>query len=292
MASTINKYNNGKIYFLYCNDNYYYIGSTINELNKRLNYHKKCSKQFPNRKLYSHINSIGWDSVNIELLEEYSCNNIKELHNKEDYYIRQYIDDTYCLNIKKVVQTKEELLQYAKEYRDDHKEQISEYKINYNILNLDKKREYNKKYVEENKEIIEEKRKKYYEQNKEKVKEKIKKYVEQNKEIVAERKKNWAEKNKELLKEKTKIKRKENKEKIQEKGKQYYEENKEIILKKFKEYRLKNKEDLLKKQEMYRALNKEKIKCNCGGTYIELGKHKHEKTKKHLKYMNNIDEKE
>lgn len=288
MSAPFNKYSNGKIYYILCNDNYYYIGSTINNINKRLSYHKQCSNRFPNRRIYKHIHSIGWDNVNIEVLEEYPCNNIKELHERENYHIKQYLDDEYCLNIKKAVLTKEELLQYAKEYRDNHKEQISEYKINYNILNSDKKAEYNKKYVEENKEIVEEKRKKYYEENKEVITEKNKKYTEKNKDLVAQRKKLWVEKNKDLIKEKSKIKRQENKEKIQEKGKQYYEENKEKMLKKFKEYREKNKEEYLKKQAMYRALHKNKIQCDCGGSYIELGKYKHENTKKHLNYLKRV----
>jgi predicted GIY-YIG superfamily endonuclease len=69
-----NIYNNGKIYKLVCEDGCYYIGSTIQKLNHKFNSHKKSSKKVVCR-VYEHINIIGWDKVQIELVENYSCNN-------------------------------------------------------------------------------------------------------------------------------------------------------------------------------------------------------------------------
>ena len=71
-----NKYQNGKIYKLVCNDGYYYIGSTTQELNNRLNNHIYLSKSCVN-KVYHYINFIGWDNVTITLIENYSCNSKK-----------------------------------------------------------------------------------------------------------------------------------------------------------------------------------------------------------------------
>ena len=92
-----NKYNNGKIYKLVCEDGCYYIGSTIQKLNLRFNSHKKSSKKEVCN-VYDHINDIGWDKVQIELVENYSCNNKQELNKREQYYIDQSIDDLQCLN--------------------------------------------------------------------------------------------------------------------------------------------------------------------------------------------------
>jgi hypothetical protein len=279
-----NKYAEGKIYKLYCNTNYY-IGSTINTLKKRLAYHKQCAKKFPNRKIYKYINNIGWENVNIELIENYSCLNKNELCNREDHYINNCIKDKLCLNIKRAKLSKEELNEYAKTYREEHREEIKKYFKQHNIKRADKKLEYMKNYVIENKEKVIESRKKYYENNKEKITEKNKEYVEKNKELVKEKKKKYGEKNKEIISLKSKVFRENNKEKIKEKGKKYYEENKEILLEKFKKYREKNIDKLREKKAEYRESNKEKISCECGGTHTKLGTWKHLRTKKHTSYL-------
>ena len=74
-----NKYKNGQIYKLVCEDGCYYIGSTIQKLNYIFNSHKKSSKKVVCR-VYDHINIIWWDKVHIELVENYSCNNKQELN--------------------------------------------------------------------------------------------------------------------------------------------------------------------------------------------------------------------
>uniref|UniRef100_A0A6C0D7H1 GIY-YIG domain-containing protein n=1 Tax=viral metagenome TaxID=1070528 RepID=A0A6C0D7H1_9ZZZZ len=285
MTENINKYNEGKIYKLLSNNLYYYIGSTINSLNKRLSYHKQSSKKFPNRKIYKYINSIGWDNIKIELIENFSCSHKKELNERENYYIKQHIKDEKCLNIKKAVLNKEEIIQQHKQYREENKDKLKEYFTHYNIVNSIKRNEYNKEYVKENEEKVKNARKKYYENNKELITQKNNTYKETNKELVAKRKKIWAEKNTEHIKSHSKEYREENKEYIKEKTKKYYEENKEKILEKFKKYNETNKDKLKEKQAEYRAKNKEQIQCNCGGSYIKLGKSKHEKTNKHTKYI-------
>ena len=53
----MNKYNKSKIYKIISNiePKYYYIGSTITELNVRLNRHKTNSKISPNTKIYKYL---------------------------------------------------------------------------------------------------------------------------------------------------------------------------------------------------------------------------------------------
>jgi len=89
-----------------------------------------------------------------------------------------------------------------------------------------------------------------------------------------ERKENKREYDKEYQKEY----RKNNKEEILKKKKEYYENNKEEKLKKMKEYKKRNKEKLTEKR-------KQKIKCVCGSICRKWDIKKHEKTKKHIKYI-------
>jgi hypothetical protein len=71
----------------------------------------------------------------------------------------------------------------------------------------------------------------------------------------------------------------ENKEKIKEYKKEYYQENKEKLKIQMKEYRAKNK--------INEQRNK-KVNCECGGKYIYYNKSHHFKSKKHLKFVNQV----
>lgn len=92
-----NRYQTGKIYRLLCNDGIYYIGSTTQALNIRLNTHKTLSKTKTER-IYEHINQIGWDKTQIELLEAYPCSSKDELNKKEKEYRSRAKSDQLCLN--------------------------------------------------------------------------------------------------------------------------------------------------------------------------------------------------
>ena len=91
--------------------------------------------------------------------------------------------------------------------------------------------------------------------------------------------KEYEETNTEKIKEYYKKYNKTNKEIIKEYKKQYYENNKEILKEKNKEYREQNKE-ILKEQQ------KQKIDCMCGSTFRKCTKARHERSKKHINYVN------
>ena len=63
-----------------------------------------------------------------------------------------------------------------------------------------------------------------------------------------------------------------------EKQKQYYLDNKEKLLEKQKQYNINNNEKL-----------KQKFNCECGGKYRFSDKAKHFKSKKHQKYLENLN---
>jgi len=84
------RYANGKIYKLVNNtDKEIYIGSTCVPFHKRLYWHKKAAKRVVERKVYKHLNEIGWDDVQIILIESFPCENKMELEKRERYWIEQ-----------------------------------------------------------------------------------------------------------------------------------------------------------------------------------------------------------
>ena len=86
----MNRYENGKIYKLVNNnDSEIYIGSTCLPLAKRLFHHKSKAKEAPDRKVYSHLNQVGWENVNIILIEAFPSDNKMGLQKKERHYIEQ-----------------------------------------------------------------------------------------------------------------------------------------------------------------------------------------------------------
>lgn len=82
-----NRYARGKIYKLVNNvDEEFYVGSTCTSLAKRLYGHKTKSKHTP-LPAHRHFIEIGWDTVDIVLIEEYACSNKMELERRERYWI-------------------------------------------------------------------------------------------------------------------------------------------------------------------------------------------------------------
>jgi hypothetical protein len=289
----ISRYEHSKIYCIWCVDGYYYIGSTVNDLRFRLKDHKHHSRQYPERKIYKHINNLGWDNVEIKCLEPYNCSSREELLKKEDEYIKACEGDEFCLNNNQALQTEEELKQVQAVYRQENRDKILDYKKRYRDENSEKIKAYNEKYVTENKDTVYEKRREYIAQNREKIYQNTKEYNEAHKEEIAAYKKAWVEERKDELKMKAKEKRQENKEKISEKSKAYYLEKKEEVLKRNKEYRDKNREKLNSYNAQYREKKKtenpdvSQLCSICNGTFVTYHKKRHEQSKKHLNALGN-----
>lgn len=147
-------YANAKIYKLVDPDGYYYYGSTCQLLYKRIHQHKSKSKKYKERKIYKHINEIGWDKIKIVLVaDNLKVENIEQLRQIEDSYIKSGFKDDYCLNHDRSFLTIEE-----------KKEKV--------IANNIKYSEHHKIWREKNKEYLQTWNKQYQEKNKEKLKEK------------------------------------------------------------------------------------------------------------------------
>ena len=142
-------YKNSKIYILTNGTDSYY-GSTTQKLHRRLIRHRcgYCSSRV----------LFGEDkTVRIILLENYPCDNRKELLLKE----RWYIENFECVNNNIPNRS-------PKEYREDNKEKLKIKRKEWN--SLPKTKENRQNYYNKFKVSIAEKMKKYNQDNKEKIK--------------------------------------------------------------------------------------------------------------------------
>jgi hypothetical protein len=161
------RYKNGKIYRLIVGDEFY-VGSTCSTLAKRKCKHKYKAKKYPDRKVYQKANEVGWDNINVVLIEEYPCKNKMELVRRERYWVDE-LQPT--LNTQTPSRTKKEWHEENKErhadnckkWREAHTEEEKtrkhiDYQENkeiylqrnkeWRLANKDKMNEYNKKYRE------------------------------------------------------------------------------------------------------------------------------------------------
>lgn len=108
-----------------------------------------------------------------------------------------------------------------------------------------------------------------------------KEYSEANKDKIAK----YYQANKDKIAEYNKVYNKANKDKISEHNKEYYQTNKD----KAKEYRQANKEKISDQMKEYYQANKdklyEKITCECGNIISKCSKTRHDKSKKHLAFI-------
>ena len=125
-------YNNSVIYKLCCKDvnvKEVYVGSTTN-FNRRRQSHKECCYK-ENRvgyllPVYCFIRANGdWENWDMVEIEKYSCNDKRELHTRERYWIEQS-----CSTLNKVIPTRTE-----KEHYENNKQKIAEKQKKYNSQN-------------------------------------------------------------------------------------------------------------------------------------------------------------
>ena len=159
-------YQNGMIYKLVNDENDdIYVGSTTQQLSKRLGDHKSSYKY--HKKISSAFNIVKYQSCKIILIEKYPCNCKYELESRERYYIetlncvnkniptrnkKDYYNDKKEHMKQYKIENKDKIKEYYKKNYINNKDKIKEYKKQYNIENKDKKNEYQKNYDLKNKE--------------------------------------------------------------------------------------------------------------------------------------------
>lgn len=181
---TDNKYKNGKIYKIICNEtNDIYIGSTGEKyLSNRFANHRSALKKYNEGKTnyVSSFEIVKYESSRIVLIEIYSCNSKDELRAREEYWISHFKKEG-CRIINKIgavknhnrkheyyMENKAEILQKQKEYAENNKDKIYEKGVKYREEHQEEIKEKKKEYTENNKEKIADYHSNYYQQNKHK----------------------------------------------------------------------------------------------------------------------------
>jgi len=130
MDNTINRYNNAKIYkIISLNTDKIYIGSSIEKyISRRFASHNKKFRLWSNNKKNKFCTSykiFELGNVSINLIENFNCNNKKELHARERFHIEQ--NKNICVNKNIPTRTN-------KEYKNDYKEYFQGWKRGYNSM--------------------------------------------------------------------------------------------------------------------------------------------------------------
>ena len=178
------------IYKIVCNDSSFkecYVGHTTNFV-KRKSCHKSSCDDLSNKsknknKLYQMIREHGgWNNWSMTPICEHTCEN----------YIQACIKEEECRIELQASLNKNKcyvglpLVEYSKQYYQEHKEQIAEYKREYAEKNKEYLKEYLRNYQQEHKEQIAKNKKDYTEKHKKETEEYQKQWREQKKEIKKE----------------------------------------------------------------------------------------------------------
>ena len=117
-----------------------YYGSTTQSLKRRWNQHTSNAEKVASAQL------MGFDDVRMELVEEFVCESITTLHQREQWYIDNHPccnnNNAYGLDEKRA---KEKEKEYNKQYRDANKEANKERRKGYEEANRDKINEYQRR---------------------------------------------------------------------------------------------------------------------------------------------------
>lgn len=265
----LNIYQRGKIYSMTGDDGHYYIGSTTMSLTDRFGHHKEFSKTHDTR-VYEYCKRVGWKNITMELLEDYPCNSSEELHEREEYHLAPVRENPLCLNVNRAFLTpdarkmavkqyyeenREKILTYHVRYREEHPDRIADYQASYKASRREELAEKQRAYAKEHKEELRITQKEYRDSHKEELQAYFKKYVEENKEVVAARKSAWSQRKKEETKEEraeqSRIKREAREQKTQQ--------------------RITHENTI--------------VTCECGGTYQNYRKKRHDSSGLHMRFM-------
>lgn len=128
MTSDIERYKNGKVYKIVCNiTKEEYIGSCCIPLPKRKYYHiddHKKWKKGNKRRYMSVFKIIDRGNFDIILIEDYPCQNKRQLLARERYWF----DNIQNINQNKPICHEGEKQEVQKKYREEHKVELQEWK--------------------------------------------------------------------------------------------------------------------------------------------------------------------
>ena len=171
-------YTNGRIYkVLNTIDDDIYVGSTCQSLSKRMALHRSdAKKNKQNTPFFMKMREHGVEHFYIELIEEFKCDTIEQLRQREGHYIRE------MGTLNKAIAGRSK-----KEYREENAEYLKEKKKEYIHDNIEKVREWTKAYQAKNYDRLQEYRKERYEQKRESLLNDFKMYRTKNRETINEK---------------------------------------------------------------------------------------------------------
>ena len=170
-----------------------YYGSTEQSISKRLGGHISDYKSYINgsNPFVTSFLVIDADDYDITIVERVEFDDIKELRNRE----RFYIENNICVNeripnrpkteyqAEWYQENKDKILEQQAEYRKVNKMKISEYQVEYRKVNKEQKAQYYKA----NKDKILEEKAQYYKANKDKIAEQRAERYQENKAKINEK---------------------------------------------------------------------------------------------------------
>ena len=139
----MNKYNNSIIYKIFSpSTDEVYVGSSVRTKEERFYKHKYDYKNYKlkKRRYCSSFEILKYDDCEINVLENFSCNNVKELHKREGYYQ----NEIKCVNKYIMSRTPEQYKIFYEKVLERAKEKSRIWRIN----NYKKMKVYNKIYNE------------------------------------------------------------------------------------------------------------------------------------------------
>ena len=128
-----NRYSNSKVYKMYDDEGYFYIGSTCLQLHQRFYHHKVDSLRRPTAKIYQPFTREKFINkfIKIILIESFVLNSNEELIREKDKFIQQHIHDDKCLNTHYAILNQENRKLKQDKYSKENAEKIQEMKRNY-----------------------------------------------------------------------------------------------------------------------------------------------------------------
>ena len=164
----MNRYSKGQIYKIVdVGYNKMYIGSTCEDLSKRMERHRTAYKRYlrsekKDTKVHLLFDEYGVENCKIELIEEYACSNKMELLRQEGHHIREndcvnkriegrtpqerYKDNPEYYKEKSKIHYQNNKDGYIKEYNDNNREHLCEVKRQNYHDNKERYQEQNKNY--------------------------------------------------------------------------------------------------------------------------------------------------
>ena len=280
------RYQHGKIYRLVCEDSHFYIGSTVTSLEKRFGCHLYSIKHRMYGGKYAHLYTIPINEIHIELLERFPCDTRAQLRKRENGHISLYKDDPLCMNTYRAYREEDDKKRYDAAYYRNNRESIQKASRQYYEENQERIRAYHVRYSEEHPDRIAACQAAYKASHRKELAEKQRAYAKEHQEEVRIKQKEY---------------RDSHKEKLQEYFKTYAENNKEAVAAKKKAWAQRKKEETQEERAEQSRIKREAreqktqqrithentiVTCECGGTYQNYRKKRHDSSALHIRFVN------